>query len=283
MNEYESHDDESAPQISVRFWLGECWTEGPDVNLDGDFEQEVAALPRIGEVVRWQESHFFETVAVLHHVTSFGVDYHAFLDPAEDAARERLHRLGGLCLRDRFVLAHQSGTPISQIAQAADLGPSDVVRYMREQTELAAADGRDLAAEVTSGGTEGVDIAGLDTGAVLAALWNHLPTAEGEREAPLSAEEARTLFDAREGRVDTLYGRRMQVVLTGDRFNAWLYNHKNAVPTGWGCGSPGAATAQAVIEHLRATGDVTGAPLRSNTEYGQAMQARLAAVLESGH
>ncbi|WP_030574142.1 hypothetical protein [Streptomyces aureocirculatus] len=276
------NDYESAPQIPVRFWLGECWTEGPDVDLNGDIEQEVTALPRVGEVVRWQETHLFETVAVLHYVTPFGVTYHAHLDPAEDAARERLHRLGGLCLRDRFILAHQSGTPIPQIAQDADLGPSDVLRYMREQTELAAADSRDLAAEVTSGGTDGIDIAGLDTGAVLAALWNHLPTAKGERESPLSVEEARTLFDERQGCVDALHGRRMQVVLTGDRFNAWLYNQQ-AMPVGWDYDSPGAATAQAVIEHLRATGEVTGAPLRSYAERQQSMEARLTAVLGSDH
>lgn len=77
-----------------------------------------------------------------------------------------------------------------------------------------------------------VDIQGKDKAEVLCALYNHSkPLGMGLLEfdpSPMTISEARQLLRS-ETNFDYLKGRVMKVNLSGDTFNAWLYDRDNGV------------------------------------------------------
>lgn len=241
---------------AVTLWFPSYWTDHSDVEwgIDSEISWNLPSIPREGEQLFWQDDHRFEVVGVMHTTADHSTpSVHLHLDCATDYDREHLRALGGLCLRDQLILARASGTPWEQLARKYEILPSTLLRYVRDQKELA---GDDLEATVIEGGTYGVDISGLDRAAVLAALWNNVrPSGRGGDEI-LSVDEAKGAMVERGGRISTLRDRSLQVVLTGDRFNPWFYDQQ---ARNFGDGS-GHVTAAGVISHLRATGSTTGAP-----------------------
>ncbi|MEV6357941.1 hypothetical protein [Streptomyces hydrogenans] len=241
----------------VTLWFPKRWQDDCEVEWtgDGDIPWSFRQVPVAGDHLNWQGAHGFEVVAVMHSVADYSEQrIHVHLDVATDDDRERLRALGGLCLRDQLILARASGTSWGELASEHEILPSTLLRYVREQKELA---DRDLDAEVIEGGAYGVDISGLDRAAVLAALWNNVyPNGWGGDEV-LTVDEAKAALADQGGRISTLRGRVLQVVLTGDRFNGWLYDQQSLT---YDDGFVGHVTAAGVVAHLRATGSTTGAP-----------------------
>lgn len=243
--------------LRVTLWFPPRWKDHSDVdwNENNDIPWTFRHVPREGEQLFWQDSHRFEVVGVMHKAGDYAEPtIHLRVDPTTEADRQHLRALGGLCLRDRLILARASGTSWDSLAEEYELLPSSLLRYVRVQKELA--DDHDLVTEIVEGGEGGVDIRDLDRAAVLAALWNHLRPSYRGRDEPLAIDEASSVLAERAGRISTLHGRHLQVVLSGDRFNPWLYD-QNA--SNGDLEERDHVTAQAVIEHLRATGSVVGA------------------------
>ncbi|MEU2454777.1 hypothetical protein ABZ605_32400 [Streptomyces sp. NPDC012765] len=243
--------------VNVTVWFPARWKDSSDVewNADNDVPWTFRRVPREGEQLFWQDSHRFEVVGVMHKTGDYSESsVHLRVDAATDADRQHLRTMGGLCLRDQLLLARASGTSWDSLAEHYEILPSTLLRYVREQKDLA--DDRDLVAEVVEGGEDGVDISDLDRAAVLAALWNHLQPGYQDRDEPLTVDEAGNVLAERAGRISTLYGRTLQVVLTGNRFNPWLYDQNTSKGD---LEERGHVTAQAVVEHLRATGSLVGA------------------------
>ncbi|MFE4206060.1 hypothetical protein ACFRSX_32925 [Streptomyces goshikiensis] len=244
--------------VNVTLWFPSHWKDSSDVDwsTNNGVPWAFRRVPREGEQLFWQDSHRFEVVGVVHRTGDHSPSsVHLSVDPATDADRRHLRTVGGLCLRDQLILARASGTSWDALAELYEILPSALLRYVRDQKDLA--DDRDLVAEVVEGGEDGVGISDLDRAAVLAALWNHLQPGYQARSEPLSIDEARNVLAERAGHISTLHGRTLQVVLTGNRFNPWLYDQE---ASNGDHEDRGHLTAQAVVEHLRATGSVTGAP-----------------------
>ena len=102
-----------------------------------------------------------------------------------------------------------------------------------------------------------IDVKGLKPGAVLAALYNRAVPARMGFLAfdpkPMTAEEGEALLAEqakyRSAYFDYVNGRRMKVEIKGDEIDVERYEQNSGL---------GAATE--AIEHLRATGEVTGKP-----------------------
>ncbi|MFI0929694.1 hypothetical protein ACH4TP_38085 [Streptomyces sp. NPDC021012] len=253
MDQDQTNDDQLQ---TVTLWFPKRWKDHSDVewNLDGDVLWGFRQVPRVGEHLHWQDSHHFEVVSVMRQANDYAEEsIHVRLDVATDADREHLHALGGLCLRDQLILARACGASWDELGQDYEILPSALLRYVRDQKELA---DRDLVTEVVEGGDYGVDISGLDRAAVLAALWNGCRPSSQDRDELLTVEEAKSVLTDRGGRIGSLRGRTLQVVLTGDRFNPWLYDQAafNA-----DLDDLGHVTAERVVTHLRATGSIDGA------------------------
>ncbi|MFE0773365.1 hypothetical protein [Streptomyces sp. NPDC058861] len=245
------NDDQIVP---AKLWFPRYWKDHSDIEwgLDECIDWVFRSAPREGEQISWQQAHRFQVVEVMHTARDDAEQVvHLHLDPATDADREHLRSLGGLCLRDRLILARASGTSWEDLGQEHEVLPATLRRYVQEQTALA--DDRDLVAEVVEGGQRGVDISGLDRAEVLAALWNN----HGQSGEVLTVDEARAALAERAGRISALRGRPLQVVLTAERFNPWLYDERAYAADLY---DRGHVTAEGAVAHLRATGSTTGAP-----------------------
>lgn len=241
----------------VTLWFGSQLRNDPAYEWEeGAADWWLQELPQAGGHIVWEQHLPFEIVEVRHQLSHYGDRVIIYLDPASDEGRAEYRRLGGLCLRDQIILARECGLPLRQFAEKKEILPYRLLTYMRQQLEIAEADGEDLTGEVVSGGEHGVDISGLDKAAVLAALWNHAlplgPRPDGDA-ALMGEAEARGILTQQQGRISDLRGRRLCVVLNGDRFNPWMYDDENM---DYDRPDP-QQTAQDIVDHLRATGSVS--------------------------